>query len=71
MEIYEITIDGEVYVSMECGEPEFPINTTVLENNLYGKTKFLENEIFLKFTEEGPEELLPDEMKAILLENKE
>ena len=72
MDIYELTIDGEVFVSMgdQLGEV-YHINTIVLEPNLYGKTLFLRQKFFHKFTENGPQKLEREEMVNILKEHKE
>jgi hypothetical protein len=70
MEIFEINIGGEVYVSMDS-DYEGMINTTILEPNLYGKNLFLGREFFHRFTENGPEQITKEEMQKILIQHKE
>jgi len=70
MEIYEITINDEVFVSMDT-DYEGTIDTVILENNLYGKNKFLRKEFFHRFTEDGPEKITRIEMSKILIHSED
>jgi hypothetical protein len=70
MEILEINIDGEVYVSMDTDYHGI-VNTTILESNLYGKTQFLRKEFFHHFTEDGPKPVTREEMEKILIQHKD
>ena len=72
MQLYEISINGEVLVSSdkelfvdEC------INTLVLENNLYGKVKFLSGDFFYIFSEGGPKRITIEEVREKLKDHKE
>ena len=70
MEIFEITIDDEVYISMDTDYFGI-INTIVLESNMYGKVKFLDKDFFYIMSEEGPIAVSGIEMAKILLHHKE
>jgi len=56
MQIYEINICGEVYVSLSEPLAEH-IETQILEANLYGKNLFLKNDDFYHFTLDGPKKV--------------
>ena len=71
MEIIEIHLDGEVYVSSQTELMETEISTQLIENNLWGKNTFLRNDIFCHFTEHGPQYISREEMTQILMEHQE
>jgi len=70
MDILEITIDGETYVSMDTDYFGL-VETSILEANLYGKTKFLKKEFFHHFTENGPQPVSRETIQQILIQHKD
>ena len=66
MVIYELDINGEVYVSSNEETLKLPINTELVENNIYGYRIFLSKKYFKRFTEEGPKAIDRKEMENIL-----
>ncbi len=70
MDILEITIDGETYVSMDTDYYGM-IDTTIMEANLYGKNEFLRKEFYHHFTENGPQSVSKETMQQILIQHKD
>ena len=70
MEVFEISVGDETFLSAEEGLAH-PIETQILECNLYGKNTFMRNELFFFMGENGPEELSRIEMSKILIHSED
>jgi len=70
MEVFEISVNDETFLSAET-DLAYPIETQMLECNLYGKNTFLRNEQFFFMGEDGPEQITRAEMSKILIQSED